>query len=199
VSLLNGGSTAASTDVVASTAAAISGVDGTGVDAVWTLTVEATAGNFIIGDGDETHTCAYNISAANLQTELRTWASGGTTGVTVTGGPGDETGSTPYVITYDADNAAFDPELVLTAVDDTEGTPLSGGDAAVAIVETTAGVDPSLLEDWTAATPKPLTLSTTAGACVIDEGEWLCVKYDETGADAFKNLSIVVDIVEGLV
>lgn len=198
VLLQNGGSDATGTTEIGSIGATISGVDGTGVDAVWTLTVDATGGNFIIGDGTETHTAAYNITAGDLQTELRTWASMGTNGVTVTGGPGDDGGTTPYVITLDTHISDVDLDVVLTAVDDSGGTPLSGGASTADMVATTAGVAPSVLEDWVAATPKAMTLSSTAGACVLDEGEWLVVKYDETGTDTFKNLTVTVDVLRGL-
>lgn len=159
ISLQNGGTNGAGTTQLAVSG----GVDTVGVDAVWTLTVDATAGNFIIGDGTETHVCAFNISAANLQTELRTWASMGTNTATVTGGPGDDGGTTPYVITIDTHDATAELDVALTAVDDTEGTPLSGGGATVEIDDTTTGVAPSDAFDWTAETPRELSITHPAG------------------------------------
>lgn len=61
----------------------------------------ATAGTFEISwDGSTTGPLAFNISAADLQTALEGLPQIAPGDITVTGGPGDATASTPYIFTY---------------------------------------------------------------------------------------------------
>lgn len=99
----------------------------------WSLRVSATAGQFKLtvtgqtgGASDTTADLAYNISAADLETALAgltTVPDLTATNLVVTGGPGDETGSTPYEIAV-----LLDQEFIFTPVAGT--TPLSGGTGA---------------------------------------------------------------------
>ena len=49
-----------------------------------------------------------------------------------------------------------------------------------------------------ANTPRELTLATAAADRRLAEGDWLMVKYTKSGTDAFKNLSVNVDLVQGV-
>lgn len=70
-----------------------------GQDQIDELTVAMPQGIFALTvDGTTTGNLDFDISAANLQAELETIVGAGN--VTVTGGPGDSTGSSPYVITW---------------------------------------------------------------------------------------------------
>lgn len=139
------GTPGATATVAADSSLAFTGLDPTSeywatpipVNEVQALTVDATAGTFRLRFGsDSTPDLAYNISAANLQTALRALPSVGSGNVTVTGGPGDSGGTTPYVITFAASlSGANVASLEVLA----GGTALSGGGAAAALVTTTQG------------------------------------------------------------
>jgi hypothetical protein len=102
---------------------------------VVSLVVNATAGQFKVTiDGAQTADQAFNVTAVNLKTALEGLSTVGAGNILVTGGPGDGTGSAPYVITFDEVLAASN--LALSAVNGT--TPLSGGAATVVPTVTTA-------------------------------------------------------------
>jgi WD40-like Beta Propeller Repeat len=109
-------------------------------DEVQTVTVRATAGQFTLSfEGETTSDIEWNASAAEVETALNALTSINTGGgsVSVTGGPGDETGSEPYVVTFDGGPLAGTEVEQLDAADGT--TPLSGGspssEAAVATIK----------------------------------------------------------------
>lgn len=108
-------------------------------DNQYTLTVAASAGQFklvitnqVAGASDTTADIAYNANAATVKTALTNLTTDpdlATATVTVTGGPGDAGGTTPYTISFSA--AAGDQDFIVTAIDGT--TPLTG-DATVETV-----------------------------------------------------------------
>ncbi len=105
----------------------------------YVLTVDATAGQFKLvitnqtaGASDTTADVAYDASASTLKTALTNLTTApdlATATVIVTGGPGDDGGTTPYTIAFHA--AAGDQDFIVTAIDGT--TPLTG-DASVETV-----------------------------------------------------------------
>ena len=99
--------------------------------------VDATAGQFkLTFDGRETADIAFDARADAVQTALEGLDNIDAGDVEVSGGPGDDGGTTPYVVIFRGDLAGSDV-AELTARDGT--TPLSGGGAAVTIDTTTAG------------------------------------------------------------
>lgn len=103
------------------------------------LKVKGTAGNWKVawvapdGTPGETGNVKFNASAAELQAALEAMPNINPGDVTVTGGPGNEAGSTPYVVLFggryaDTDVAQF------TATD-----TLTGGEEKVEVSTTTAG------------------------------------------------------------
>jgi hypothetical protein len=69
------------------------------------------------------------------------------------------------------------------------GTDQSGTDAITDIV---GGANVA----WAANTAKPLTV--TAGAGLLDAGEWLMLNYDENGTVAPGEICITVEYVDGI-
>jgi hypothetical protein len=107
-----------------------------GLDAVQSLTVHAEGGQYRLGfEGETTADLAYDAPAAAVQEALRALPAIGPSGVTVTGGPGDATGSHPYLITFEGPLA----EVEVPALAVEEGSQFLQGSARVAI--TVAGSD----------------------------------------------------------
>jgi hypothetical protein len=82
-----------------------------------TLTVSATAGTYTLSFGGEaTAPLAFDATAAQVESALDGLTSIGGAGgsVTVTGGPGDDSGSSPYSITFGGSLAETDVEQVGT-------------------------------------------------------------------------------------
>lgn len=103
------------------------------VDEVQKITIKAKKGNWKAGfDGSSTGNLAFNISAAELQAALEGLPGIDPGDIVVTGGPGDETGTKPYVITFE--NPGNMGQITATDVSLEEG-----GDAAEAVT-VTAGV-----------------------------------------------------------
>lgn len=99
---------------------------------VQSLTIDATGGTFdLVVLGEAVDTQAYNIAAATLQTNINTALSGTDDSVTVTGGPGDSGGTTPYVITFDGTG-----DYAEITADDTN---LTGGGSSATVATTTPG------------------------------------------------------------
>lgn len=139
-------------------------VKGTGsvVNEVQTVTITGTptGGTFSLTyGGATTPALPYNATAAAVQTALRALSSIGSTGVTVTGGPGP---GTPYVVTFGGTLGGINVPLIVAV-----GTFTGGTTPAIAVVQTTAGsggaaklptaVDPfdHLLMIETAVAPPP--------------------------------------------
>lgn len=97
-------------------------VDATGGD--WKLTITGQ----IAGASDTTADVAHDVSAANLKTALTNTTTNPditASNVTVTGGPGDDGGTTPYYIAFYG--TLLDQGLILTAANGS--SPLTGGEA----------------------------------------------------------------------
>ncbi len=120
-----------------------------GVDEQQTVTVEATGGRFVLANmtkaeveegqffcvngSEETPKFAeyeFNASAAEVQAGLEQVCGYGPGSVEVSGGPGDTSGSSPYVITFDGSLAEQQVRLVNTEIPG-EPTPLEGAVSAV--------------------------------------------------------------------
>lgn len=102
---------------------------------VRSLVVDATAGTFNLASGDENQDLAFNVSAANLKTAIVALLDVTTSDVTVTGGPGDSGGTTPYTITFNGALAGTPNVGTLSA----DGTNLTGGAHTATLTTTTTG------------------------------------------------------------
>lgn len=96
-----------------------------GVNETQSVKVSASAGQFKMKFGaNTTGNLAANATAETVRTALRALPSIGAEGVSVSGGPGDASGSTPYLVTFGGPNATTDvPQLEC----ENGTTPLSGG------------------------------------------------------------------------
>lgn len=130
-----------------------------GSNDVDTITVSATGGKFTVTTRTGTAAAwstalAYNVTAAAFQTAIRLHP--GYASATVTGGPGDSGGTTPYVLS-NVPKAVGDKGTVTTTPYDLAGNnPLTGTGTAT-LVHTTAGADPTR-----ATTPTVTVLATGA-------------------------------------
>jgi hypothetical protein len=103
--------------------------------AVFTVKVDGTGGTFDLSvNGSLVDDQAFNVSAANLKTAIVAADTDLTPDdVTVTGGPGNAGGTTPYIVTI-GDVAGTD-EVTLTSPADA----LTGGAGTVTITQTGGG------------------------------------------------------------
>lgn len=103
------------------------------------LKVEATGGKYTLVFGeDETAAIAYNATAEEVQEALEALESIGEGNVEVTGGPGDEGGTKPYVITFKGELTATNV-AALEVKDEVEGEELEGGEAQATVTTTATG------------------------------------------------------------
>jgi NHL repeat len=65
------------------------------------IQIKASSGTFKLNFAGNTPALPYNATATEVETALDNLVSGFGGGVTVTGGPGDATGSNPYLVTFD--------------------------------------------------------------------------------------------------
>lgn len=101
---------------------------------VWSVKVDATAGQFKLTiNGTATADIAFNAAASAVKTALVNTGEVEADQVTVTGGPGNSGGTSPYVVTIQ-DVEDFE-EPTLTGASGT--TPLSGGGAAITVTTVT--------------------------------------------------------------
>jgi hypothetical protein len=101
------------------------------------LTVKATSGQFKLSfQGKTTTDLKFDASASEVQAALQNLSSVGPQGITVSGGPGDEAGTAPYVFTFDGALNNSPQPLVVTA---NGSSPLSGGAATAQVASTQAG------------------------------------------------------------
>lgn len=106
-----------------------------GVNEVSTVTVDATSGNWTLTfDGQTTGSIAFDAATSAVESAIEALSNVAADDITCTGGPGDEGGTTPYVITFAGSVAGATHTITVADVD------LSGGGASVSIEETTAGV-----------------------------------------------------------
>lgn len=133
-----------------------------GSNDVDTITVDATGGYFGITTRSATASAwttylSATVTAAAFQTAIRLHP--GYAAATVTGGPGDSGGTTPYVLTCKP-TAIGDKGTVTVRNGRLDGTDiLTGGAGTVALVHTTAGADPTR-----ATTPTVTVLVTGASS-----------------------------------
>jgi hypothetical protein len=108
-----------------------------GVNEVQTITIKASGGQFNLTiNGETTNDIAFDATAATVQTELRALSSIGSPNVTVSGGPGNSAGSSPYVVTFVGSLASKDVEQIALG----DGTvPLSGGNGSSVAATSTPG------------------------------------------------------------
>lgn len=148
------GSPAATATVASDGTAAFTGLDVTKryfvapipQSAVQTLTIDATSGNFRLRYGSDTvPPQKFNVTAANLKTALEALPAIGSGQIaSITGGPGDSGGTTPYVITFGgtlASVAVLTLEVLSGAAPNasTALVNLTGGGATGTLAVTTAG------------------------------------------------------------
>jgi hypothetical protein len=113
---------------------------GSAVDEVQEVTVAAAEGTFTLAfRGDETAAIPFDAPAATVQADLEALPSVGAGNVTVTGGPGDATGTKPYVLTFIDTLGGVDTGEILT-----NGEHLAGGTATDTV--TTKGAAGGALE-----------------------------------------------------
>jgi hypothetical protein len=105
------------------------------LDEVQKITVKATEGKWTVTfNGEETSELAFDITKEALQTALEALSNVASGDIVVTGGPGDSTGSAPYVLTMGgqyADDSGF--SIAVTNIS------LKGGAGTVSVTTTTAG------------------------------------------------------------
>lgn len=197
IQLINGGTDATGTDVISS----VAGIDTVGTksslstdlagdnnDIVWTAVDYGEAGDEITieyvvpEDDDQAHAASVSVDGTAITVSLQV----DTDGSTILSTADDiktlvnadlEAGA----LVQGTDKAANDGSGVLIVMD---ATPLAGG------------VDPVTADDWVAGEPKELEISGTDGR--FAEGEWIVWKYDETGSDAPKNMTIQLDLCIGI-
>jgi hypothetical protein len=108
-----------------------------GINEVQSVKVDGTGGTFTLElEGEKTDTIAWNASAATVEAELVELASVDSGDVSVTGGPGNSGGTTPYLVTFEGDLGGQNVELLADADE------LTGGGADVTVSVVTAGESP---------------------------------------------------------
>lgn len=117
------------------TASGLYGPYGASPNETQTLTVDATAGTYTLSfAGQTTAAIAFDATAAQVEAALELLAAFDVGDVSVTGGPGDSGGTTPYTVTFSGQYAGVNvPALVAADVN------LSGGGDSVGAVQATAG------------------------------------------------------------
>jgi hypothetical protein len=107
---------------------------GSAVNEVQEVTVVATEGTFTLSfGGDETAAIPFDAPAATVQAALEGLPSVGAGNVTVTGGPGDATGTKPYVLAFTGTLAGRPTGEVVA-----NGEQLAGGSATDTVKTTGA-------------------------------------------------------------
>lgn len=110
------------------------------VNEVQSITVTANAGTFTVTySGQTTSAIAYNATNAAVQTALEALSNLAPADVVVTGGPGDATGSAPYVLTFGGTLADTDVAEVTTSAAALQAI------GTVVIAEATAGEEPNTI------------------------------------------------------
>lgn len=126
----------ANTDAILTSAGG--GTGGAPANEKQSIKVQGTGGSFKLAfEGAETANIKFNASAAEVQAALEALATINVGDVTVTGGPGNEAGSTPYVALFGGRFADTDVAAI-TATD-----TLTGGEEKVTVTTTTAGAGSS--------------------------------------------------------
>jgi hypothetical protein len=150
---------------------------------VQSVKVDATAGQYkLTFNGQQTADLAFDATSGTVQTALRGLSSINGANVTVTGGPGDSGGTTPYTVTF-IGTLGNQNVPALTAQAGT--TPLSGGGAAVTITTPTPGRGSDVVHlTWTTvlgAASYNVYRGTSAGAENKKIGNTSSLLFDDTG------------------
>lgn len=114
------------------------GAEAAGTNEVQEITVKAKKGTFKISfEGETTAAIKFNATAGEVQAALEALGGIDPGDVVVTGGPGDETGTAPYVLTFGGQFAEEDVPAVTTDV-----SGLEEGTKTATVTTKTAGVAP---------------------------------------------------------
>lgn len=149
------------------------GRDVIGVNEQQTVTVSATAGQFkLTFGGQTTGNIAFNASSATVQTALLGLSSIGAGNVTVSGGPGNAAGSSPYTVTFTNGLGGSDVSP-LTVSNGT--TPLSGGSASATVATTVTGTGGNGFEVCTVAAECKIGISTLPGGGAFSAAQGIAV------------------------
>lgn len=127
-----------STDKITVLTAVGGGTGGADADEVQSVKVIGTGGSFkLIFEGEETANIKFNATAKEVREALEALKLLDVGDVTVTGGPGDLTGTVPYLVTFGGSLDNTDVGA-MTATD-----TLTGGEEKVVITTSTAGAGSS--------------------------------------------------------
>lgn len=118
----------------------------TNTNEVVSITVSADAGTYDVTFGGQTATMDFDFTAAEFQAEFEALSSVGVRNANVTGGPGDATGTAPYVIEFVEGLGGTDVGAVTTDVTDLD-LAAGAGTAEVAVVTTGAGYSMAAMGD----------------------------------------------------
>lgn len=104
-------------------------------DEVQSVTVDATGGTFTLTfDGQTTTALDFDITAEDLEAALEALSNIGAGDVSVTGGPGDDGGTVPYVVTFGGTLADTNVAQMTS-----DAALLTGGAGTAVVATTTAG------------------------------------------------------------
>lgn len=113
------------------------------VNGAVTITVKAKKGTFVVSvEGDETGDVKFNASKEELQAALEDLGSVDLGDIVVTGGPGDELGTTPYTLTFAGQYAGANDPVITT-----DDAKLEEGDATAVVAVKTDGTDETVNPD----------------------------------------------------
>ncbi len=159
-----------------------SGPDDSSANEEQKITVKADGGTFTVTfSGQTTPPLAYNIGAAELQSKLNALFSiGGTSGsVTVTGGPGDAGGTSPYTVIFGGSLGGDDVAQMTTG---TTNLTLSSGTKSATVTTATPG---GAFEVCKASGPD---VCKTAGAAGAATGQFAASTPTQVTEDTSGNL-----------
>jgi Ca2+-binding RTX toxin-like protein len=133
-----------------------------------TITVRATAGTYRLSfNATQSNPIAFNADTATLDAEIE--AIIGAADVTVTGGPGNASGSSPYTVTFTNPTLTDQPQLVATNIDLTGGTVSPA--VTTATVRNGTSVNSAQTGSQCASVTTASTLTCTGGRAWIYPGE----------------------------
>ena len=159
-----------------------SGADDSSANEEQKITVQADGGTFTVTfSGQTTPPLAYNIGAAELQSKLNALFSIGGAGgsVTVTGGPGDANGTSPYTVIFGGSLGGDDVAQMTTG---TNNLTLSSGTKSATVTTATPG---GAFEVCKASGPD---VCKTAGAAGAATGQFAASTPTQIAEDASGDL-----------
>ncbi len=106
-----------------------------GTNEIQSLKVQATGGTWkLTFEGKQTAAIEWNATAAKVKAALEALANIAKGDVKVTGGPGDEGGTKPYVVTFEGGYADKNVGSLVA-----DATALTGGEHKITVTTSTAG------------------------------------------------------------